>query len=211
MQKDIFLAGEGDEWVGRNSDYLSNLDWGKSDPLFQELVSLGLPANLRVLEIGCGEGSRLEALSKALGWTCSGLDPSFKGIEIARIKGVDAKQGTADILPWEDGFFDVVLFGFCLYLCDRKDLFQIATEANRVLKNPGWMGIIDFFARENKQKDYSHKAGVKSFKMDYRKLFEWHPGYECYSHRLMDHEGHKVTDVEDNWISVSMLRKNIIS
>ena len=68
---------------------------------------------------------------------CYGIEPSFKAVETACTSGVNAVQGTADRLPYRDGLFDVVVFGFCLYLCDREDLFRIASEADRVLNDQG--------------------------------------------------------------------------
>ena len=84
-------------------------------------------------------------------------------------------QGTADRLPYRDGLFDVVVFGFCLYLCDREDLFRIASEADRVLNDQGWLIIHDFYSPVPTRRDYHHKTGIYSYKMDYKTLFEWHP------------------------------------
>jgi ubiquinone/menaquinone biosynthesis C-methylase UbiE len=67
---------------------------------------------------------------------CTGLDSSNAPITEAVNKGVDAKQGTADELPFPNNSFDIVVFDFCLYLCDRLDLFKITAEADRVLNKP---------------------------------------------------------------------------
>ena len=47
---------------------------------------------------------------------------------------VKLKIGTAEKLKFEDDKFDLIIFGFCLYLCDREDLIKIVDETNRVLK-----------------------------------------------------------------------------
>ena len=65
---------------------------------------------------------------------------------LASTKMVQVVQGAADQLYFESQTFDFVVFGFCLYLCDRDDLFEIAKEAHRVLKPTGWLVIHDFFA-----------------------------------------------------------------
>jgi SAM-dependent methyltransferase len=85
------------------------------------------------------------------------------------------QQGTADILPFKDHYFDIIIFGFCLYLCDREDLFRIASEADRVLGEPGWLLILYFFSPFPKKNVYHFCKGVQSYKMDYRTLFTWHP------------------------------------
>ena len=207
LQKDIFLAGEGDAWVERNRKILFAKDWVKQDLLFTELSLLKLPENTRVLEIGCGEGSRMAKFKSLYGWECHGIEPSKKGVEIARSMGINAVQGTADKLPWDDSYFDLVLFGFCLYLCDRADLFKIAAEADRVLRKPGWLSILDFYSKKPSKNAYEHYPGLNSYKMDYRKLFDWHPLYECYQHKIVDHVSFDITDEENNWIAVSILRK----
>jgi ubiquinone/menaquinone biosynthesis C-methylase UbiE len=210
MQKDIFLSGEGDAWLGRNRSSLIERDWAQQDLLFQELAKLKMPAGSKVLEIGCSNGSRLQKLREVTQWDCYGLEPSAKGVSQAEERGIHAVQGTADKLPWTDAYFDVVIFGFCLYLCDRADLFKIAAEADRVLKNPGWMAVLDFYSVASKENTYSHCAGVMSHKMDYSLLFSWHPFYTCYSHRVVDHASVDYTDKSDDWMSVTVLRKNDI-
>ena len=44
-----------------------------------------------------------------------------------------------------DNFFDMIILGFCLYLCDRNKLFKIASEVDRVLKENSYLVIIDFY------------------------------------------------------------------
>ena len=47
------------------------------------------------------------------------------------------KIGTAEKLPFEENYFDILIFGFCLYLTDSEDLFKISSEAYRVTKKVG--------------------------------------------------------------------------
>jgi ubiquinone/menaquinone biosynthesis C-methylase UbiE len=85
-------------------------------------------------------------------------------------KGLSVQQGTADVLPFDDNSYNIVIFGFCLYLCDREDLFRIASTADRVLRDSGWLFILDFFSPLPCAKTYHHRPGVLSYKMDYRTL-----------------------------------------
>ena len=110
-------------------------------------------------------------------------------------------------MPFESGFFDVVVFGFCLYLCDREDLFRIVQEANRVLKAEAWLVIHDFYSPIPIKRDYHRKQGVCTYKMDYRKLFDWHPAYTYYSHRLDPHGQVGFTDDSKECLSTSVFRK----
>ena len=90
---------------------------------------------MNVLEIGCGQGLRLQELKNKKNWITNGLDPSFEAFKNGKRKGINVYQGTADKLPFNDRSMDILIYGFCLYVCDYEDLFQIAAEADRVLKN----------------------------------------------------------------------------
>ncbi len=207
-QKDAFLAFEGDNWYARNKEQLTNLSID-SDFLLQEVLQF-CPNNssnqLQVLEIGCGNGKRLAAL-QSLGYLVHGIEPSQAATEAAKANGVNAIVGTADELPYSAEKFDVLIFGFCLYLCDREDLFKIAYEADRVLKSGGYIFILDFYSKNNVVNEYHHLAGVKSYKMDYSKLFDWHPNYLTVKQQIGSHEGFTQTLDEHEWISISVIRK----
>ena len=209
-QRDIFLQSEGNAWLERNPPLAPSEMAPESDELLNAILQLpqrnGPPA--KVLEIGCAGGSRLAWLRQNRGFDCHGLDPSAKAVEAAKTLGVPAQQGTADKLPFDSAAFDIVVFGFCLYLCDREDLFQIACEADRVLRNPGWIAIRDFYSPRPSQRPYHHRSGIFSFKMDYRTLFSWHPGYINYFHKLGHHVDGTYTDDPDEWVATSVLRKS---
>lgn len=211
-QKEIFLTGEGDAWFTRNADALGKQRLPGSDPLLVELLGLkehlaAVPGGGKVLEVGCGSGVRLAWLQQHMGLECHGIEPSDMAVSQANRAGVHAQIGTADQLPFPDKSFDAVIFGFCLYLCDRDDLFKIAAEADRVLNDPGWLLIKDFYSPTPLAKAYHHKAGVYSYKMDYKTLFTWNPDYNVYSHRVVHHANNGYTDDRQEWVATSVLRK----
>jgi SAM-dependent methyltransferase len=210
-QRDVFLRSEGDAWLERNSPQGPALALPESDELLLAILQLPLPqtaAPAKLLEIGCASGARLAWLRDNRGIECHGLDPSAKAVDAAKAHGVLAQQGTAELLPFETAAFDIVVFGFCLYLCDREDLFQIACEADRVLRNPGWIVIRDFYSPTPTQRPYHHRSGIFSFKMDYRTLFTWHPGYCNYFHKVGHHTDGTYTDDLSEWVATSVLRKH---
>jgi len=209
-QRDVFLRSEGNAWFKRNAVAAPARGLPGSDALLAEIPGLSGVSlrGAKVLEIGCADGARLQWLNENLGCDCRGLEPSAQAVEAAKARGVEAQQGTAEQLPYDDGVFDIVMFGFCLYLCDREDLFRIACEADRVLKNPGWLLILDFYSPTPAKREYHHARGLFSFKMDYRTLFTWHPGYTCYSHRIRHHAHDGYTDDPNEWVATSVLRKN---
>ena len=208
-QKEVFLKEEGDAWFDRNHQPILNIDYGEKDPIV-EAITRCIPTitdGAKLLEVGCSEGRRLQWIKQNLPIECYGIDPSAKAISVAKKNEVNAKQGTADSLPFETNTFDFLVFGLCLYLCDRQDLFQIAYEADRVLKKEAWIVIYDFFSKTSKKRDYCHHPDVYSYKMDYRTIFDWHPAYTCISHEIQHHENYQFTDDINEWTGISLLRK----
>lgn len=209
-QKEIFLKSEGDAWFTRNQLGVAARKLPDHDPLLCEFIDIhdkSVVGGLKVLEIGCGDGTRLAWLKNNLNADCYGIEPSAQAVAAACAKGLKVQQGTAEQLPFDNQNFDVVIFGFCLYLCDREDLFAVANAADRVLRSPGWLLLLDFFSPIPYAKTYHHRSGVQTYKMDYRELFTWHPNYVCMTHKVRHHLEGIYTDQEDEWMAISVLRK----
>lgn len=212
-QKDVFLSSEADAWYERNEQAVAKADFSV-DPVSASVLEIAATfptdvesGKIRILEIGCGEGRRLEWLATHLNAEVFGVEPSARAVEKARARGVTAERGTADDLPFGNATFDVIIFGFCLYLCDRQDLFRVAQEADRVLKPDSWLVISDFYAPNLVKRMYHHKSGVYSYKMDYRQLFSWHPAYTCFAHKVTTHGKQEFTDDPQEWVATSIMRK----
>lgn len=212
-QKDSFLNGEGDAWFDRNAEALSNLSdeesSRQSDPILKAVAGLPGPP-LKILEIGAGNGWRLGLLHSMTGAECIGVEPSARAVEDAanRYPELTMHWGTADQLPCEDGEVDLVVIGFCLYLCDREDLFRIAAECDRVLADGGRLMIIDFYSTIPHKNPYAHLADVYSYKMDYSSMFLWNPSYRKEYHRLTGHDGRMGEDPNDR-LAFSVLVKDL--
>jgi SAM-dependent methyltransferase len=210
-QKQLFLESEGDAWHMRNLGAFSSKKYGE-DEIAKAVMDLcyldkGSNNKLNILEVGCGAGMRLDWLAQNTGAKVFGIEPSSKAVEEAMHFGIRVSKGTADDLPFESGSMDIIIYGFCLYLCDRQDLFKIAKEADRVLKNEGWIVIRDFYSDSSLMVPYHHKEGVSSHKMDYGKLFDWHPFYTRYSHKVSHHGLGEYTDDMGEWVATTILRK----
>lgn len=204
--REIFLQSEGDAWFLRNQG-TKHRNYS-DDRIVRSIATLpNLPRGAAILEIGCGGGERLHHLQREHGFKCSGIEPGASAVAHAKSLSIDAIQGTAEELPFSDRNFDIVIFGFCLYLCDRQDLFRIAAEADRVLKAPGWLVIFDFYSEHPWDRPYHHKPAVRSHKMDYRTLFSWHPAYTCFSQDVRHHELGSYTDDANEWVALSVIRK----
>jgi len=89
----------------------------------------------RVLEVGCGEGELSERIVRGLGVELVALDQSERMVELARARGVDARVGDVQELPFEDGSFDVAVAAWMLY--HVPDLDRAVGELARVLRPGG--------------------------------------------------------------------------
>lgn len=191
-QSEIFLAGEAQKWDERNRDKLPP----EHDPVLEALAATDLKPG-RVLEVGCGNGWRLKKLNEIYGCYYWGIDPL--GIP-KQIDDPRFLKGTAsNLMFFPIPNFDLVIYGFCLYLCDPDDYFKIAAEGDRVLADGGHIIIYDFFANPPYKTPYKHKDGVFSHKMDFSSLWSWHPAYNAVYRAYGDEEG----------TAVIMLRKNM--
>jgi ubiquinone/menaquinone biosynthesis C-methylase UbiE len=206
-QKRLFVEGEGDAWFQRNRDAFDP----QRDPVVSGLQDLGQRPR-RVLEIGCADGARLSLLRETFSSECWGVDPSTEAVRSAKLRdqNLNIGTGTADRLEFPDASFDLVVFGFCLYVCDVADHFKIASEADRVLADAGMLIIYDFSSPLPFSNKYSHKPGVRSYKMDWSKMFIWHPGYRLVGRRYRE-AGQNVTFAPNETIVADFLRKDVSS
>lgn len=197
-QAQIFLSGEGAAWLERNEAKLP----AKDDPVL-DAIKAHLLHPKKVLEIGCANGWRLIELEKQYKCLCSGIDP---GLTHSRITGkVALHRGVASNLQlFNHSAFDLVIYGFCLYLCDPEDYFRIVAEGDRVLADGGHLVIYDFnldALQLPHSRKYSHRAGLFSRKMRFENLWKSHPAYMAISQHLIG----KMDDLT----SVTVLKKNM--
>jgi len=202
-QKSEFFAGEADAWFERNPKTIDC----ERDPVMRAIRSLGITPQ-RVLEIGCGGGFRLECFRAIYGCECQGIDPSRKAVQRVGLQsGITLRQGTADALPGADHRFDLVMLGFCLYLCDPADYFRIAAEADRVLQSPGFLVISDFLPPVPYRNPYLDRREIFSRKMEWSRMFLWNPSYRLLSRTYFE-QGQQNTFAADESAAVDILRKD---
>jgi SAM-dependent methyltransferase len=89
----------------------------------------------RVLEVGGGEGELAERIGNELGAEVIGVDQSERMVEIQQSKGIDARLGDVQNLPFDDGEFDVVVAAWMLY--HVPDIDRGLAELARVLESGG--------------------------------------------------------------------------
>jgi len=199
-QSDTFLNGEGDAWYHRNKEKL-----GKRDPVGDLLGLLPLIRPKRVLEVGCSNGWRLRKMRDKYGCRVSGIDTSQDAVAVAITSGLDdvcwGKFGYSE--PWLGGTFDMIIFGFCLYVTEPREWFRIVAEADRLLADGGWLVIHDFNTLQPAYAvPYSPKEGLLAYHLDFSELWTAHPWYHVQDRSRLY--------VEDECITILQKRTNAI-
>jgi demethylmenaquinone methyltransferase/2-methoxy-6-polyprenyl-1,4-benzoquinol methylase len=113
------------------------------DPRWRsEMVSrLELPPKARVLDVAAGSGLITRALEER-GHRVVSLDLSLAMLRTASERGASAVLANAEALPFPDGSFDGVTFGYLLrYVRDPEDTLR---ELGRVVRPGGAMGMVEF-------------------------------------------------------------------
>ena len=89
----------------------------------------------RVLEVGCGPGELAARIGGELGAEVVAVDISPRMVELARARGVDARVGDVQALPFEDASFDCAVAAWMLY--HVPDVERALSELARVLRRGG--------------------------------------------------------------------------
>ena len=215
-QGEIFLASEGDAWFMRNRGYADNHNSVPPDLdfIFKSLAPFSNQIN-RALEIGCSSGEKITQISEYFGAIGYGIDPSNMAIKEAIEKSKSLKTemnfnvGLASDLPYEDGLFDFVFFGFCLYLVPPSEVFMAVQEANRVLKKGGYLAILDFDYGLPRTNSYKHAEDVYTYKNNYSQIFMFGGHFSLISKWSFTHTNSFFTSDRDERISIEVLFKEI--
>lgn len=134
--------------------------------------------NLKFLDLGCGSGRNFAAVKGAI----YGIDFSEEQIkaakETARALGIDARLYKFDIgkdkLPFDDEFFDGVVFMAALHCLETKEERKFALmEAWRVLKKGGKM-LISVWDKKGIEKG----EGAVSWEIEGEKVERFYYFYE---------------------------------
>jgi ubiquinone/menaquinone biosynthesis C-methylase UbiE len=89
----------------------------------------------RVLEVGPGRGEMAEWIARELGAHVVALDQSERMVELTQARGIDARLGDVQDLPFEDASFDCVVAAWMLY--HVPDIERALSEIARVLMTGG--------------------------------------------------------------------------
>jgi len=208
-QFQVFLDGEGDKWFERNEAALRNAPSNFETSTIKRVLQ-NYEANLEnILEIGCSNGVKLNDLCEYFNSRGFGVDPSKQAVEDGNKKfsNLRLSVSTASNLPFESNFFDLVIFGFCLYLVDRSEILKAVAEADRVLKTGGFIAIVDFDPNIRQKIPYHHKLGLYSYKSAYSDYFTAGGNYYLVAKESFSHQSNCFAVDSSERISVCILYK----
>jgi len=200
LQEIFFSNGESDRYFNRNINSIMQNE-RRQDYIYKFLAANHhLIFNKNVLEIGCCNGYRLSWLRDDFQCMCYGCDPSEVAINDGIVRYCLSNLFVMKQLEsfWQrrelskkfcENFFDVVIFGFCLYLVTPSILPFIVAEIDNILKVGGYVIIFDFHSPPYKR-PYHHinDKEVFSYKMDYAKIFTWLPYYHLIEKKVISQE-----------------------
>lgn len=213
-QTEVFLKTEGDQWFKRNIDVLSGARESFEVELIKRILTPFNQEVKNILEIGCSNGRKLEQLCEYFKSHGKGVDPSSKAVEEGnshfKAQGqtnIELITGAAQALPFAADSFDLVFFGFCLYLVDRSELFQAISAADRVLKPGGFLAILDFDPIQRHKRPYHHKEGLFTYKNQYSRFFTESGHYYLVAKESFSHGHNHFSKDGNERISINILYK----
>jgi SAM-dependent methyltransferase len=166
------MHSEGDRWFARNRAALNGFDAGADLPM--RLLDLYDLRPESILEIGAANGFRLAAIHMLSGARVVGVEPSAQAILEGRASYpfVTFVRGLAHAIPLRESF-ELVIVNFVFHWIDRARLLPSVAEADRMVREGGFLIIGDFHPANRLRVPYHHLAGggVHTYKQDYAAPF----------------------------------------
>jgi SAM-dependent methyltransferase len=146
----------------------------------------------RILDLGCGDGALTEKIKQA-GATVVGVDGNADMVAAARERGLDARVGVAENLPF-DGEFDAVFSNAALHWVLRA---EAAVESVRRALRPGGRFVAEFGGRGNVAAIVAALTEVlKARDVDFTAVSPWYfPSDDEYA-ALLENHGFRVERAE---------------
>jgi SAM-dependent methyltransferase len=111
------------------------------------LARLEVTPGMKVLDVGCGAGQIAIPAARA-GAVVTGVDIAVNSLEQARLRALNENlnvqfdEGDAELLPYEDASFDLVVSLLGAMFAPRPD--RVATELTRVCKPGGRIALANW-------------------------------------------------------------------
>ncbi len=162
----------GKSYTDRNSlspeqvDALWVKNYGISRTGLNRKFLMDVPANSRILEVGCNIANQLLLLQRMGYSDLHGIEVQKYAVDIARsrTKNINLLQGSAFDLPYEDGFFDMVFTTGVLIHIAPADLPRALDEIHRCAR--AYILGAEYYSSTATEVSYRDRAEML-WKMDY--------------------------------------------
>jgi ubiquinone/menaquinone biosynthesis C-methylase UbiE len=175
---DESLRLEFNDWARRGRG--ANMEAGHRPVGEQAIKQMNIPADARVLDIGCGSGWACALMAeKATKGRVTGIDIADEMIHVARqdlreFLNVDLRVATAESLPFENGSFTHAFSMESLYY--YTDMLAALKEIHRVLTPGGlFVTVVDLYRENEPSHQWIDKLKVPVHLLsvaEYRSLFQ---------------------------------------
>jgi len=145
-QIDEWSGSFGETYTDRNTHDLESLDdfyqqtYGITRRELNNSFIGNLSRELKILEVGCNVGNQIALLNDMGFKNVYGIDVNSYAIESSkkRLKNVSLQVGSAQNIPFDDGFFDMVFTSGVLIHVSPDDIKSVIKEICRCTKNYIW-------------------------------------------------------------------------
>jgi SAM-dependent methyltransferase len=125
----------------------------------------------RLLEVGGGQGELAERIQRELQAEVTFVDLSPRMVELARERGIDAREGDCQTLAFPDASFDTVVAAWMLY--HVPDVDRALAEIARVLVPGGAL-----FAVTTSSDHIAELRALLDYRWDFERVFNRENGEE---------------------------------
>lgn len=166
----------GKEYTDRNAltyegmEQLYEKQYGISRTEMNSRFLKELNKDIRILEVGSNIGNQLLCLQKAGFKNLYGIELQSYAVELSkgRTQGINIVEGSAQDIPFKDGFFDFVFTSGVLIHISPDDISSVLDEMYRCTRKYIWS--FEYYAKEYTPINYhGHKNLL--WKTDFSKLF----------------------------------------
>lgn len=180
-QMEQWASDFGRQYTDRNAlsseqlDALNQSNYGITRRQLNARFLKDIPADARILEVGCNMGNQLLLLREMGFRNLYGLDVQSYALERARsrLNGVCLVQATAFEIPYPDGFFDLVFTAGVLIHIAPDDLPRATAEIYRCTNSYIWGS--EYHSPEAREVTYRGHQSLM-WKMDYVNFYLEHFG-----------------------------------
>jgi len=166
----------GKEYTDRNTQTYEEMEemvlktYGYTRTEINEEFIGNLNHSIRILEVACNIGNQLLCLQKMGFTSLYGIDIQDYAVELSKSRTVNINiiQGSADDIPFKDGFFDLVFTSGLLIHISPSNIEEVLKEIHRCTKK--YILGLEYYAEEYEEVKYRGHDKLL-WKTDFPKLY----------------------------------------